>query len=400
MEHDNPQLEGLDSGTFPWTDFEQIFRSFQGKLSLASGNLLGQAQAKCDQIGSAEIPPDVRQRLRILYLSKGAQGSVQIEGSSLTVEEVQAIALGQMQLPLSKRNLQQEAENVLEALRSVSERATLGEQLTFERLCELHSTVYRSLPWSEDVMPGELRTSDVVVGRYKAPHARYCRPLLDNLCQWLAQELGGETQNAGAASSQQSTLAFSKTVMCAVFAHLFLAMIHPFGDGNGRLSRVIEVKILVEGGIPEMSAHLLSNHYNSTRSDYHGLMDEIALSPRFPAEKFFHYALQGFVDGLDEQLEEIRAEQTSIAWESYIHKLFTGNTSKPELRQRDIALALLDEKDPTDASALPRLTPSLQAAYAGKSQKTLTRDINALEETGILTRENGKISLNRQILRQ
>lgn len=400
MERDNPQLEGLDAGTFPWTDFEQIFRSFQGKLSLASGNLLGQAQAKCDQIGSAEIPPDVRQRLRILYLSKGAQGSVQIEGSSLTVEEVQAIALGQMQLPLSKRNLQQEAENVLEALRSVSERATLGEQLTFERLCELHSTVYRDLPWSEDVTPGELRTSDVVVGRYKAPHARYCRPLLDNLCQWLAQELSRETQNAETASSQQSTLAFSKTVMCAVFAHLFLAMIHPFGDGNGRLSRVIEVKVLVEGGIPEMSAHLLSNHYNSTRSDYHGLMDEIALSPRFPAEKFFHYALQGFVDGLDEQLEEIRAEQASIAWESYIHKLFTGKTSKPELRQRDIALALLDEKDPTDASALPRLTPSLQAAYAGKSQKTLTRDINALEETGILTRKNGKISLNRQILRQ
>lgn len=400
MAYDNPQLEGLDTGTFPWTDFEQIFRSFQGKLSLASGNLLGQAQAKCAQIGSAEIPPDVRQRLRILYLSKGAQGSVQIEGSSLTVEEVQAIALGQMQLPLSKRNLQQEAENVLEALRSVSERATLGEQLTFERLCELHSTVYRSLPWSEDVTPGELRTSDVVVGRYKAPHARYCRPLLDSLCQWLAGELSGEIQNAEAASSQQSTLAFSKTVMCAVFAHLFIAMIHPFGDGNGRLSRVVEVKVLVEGGIPEMSAHLLSNHYNSTRSDYHGLMDEIALSPRFPAEKFFHYALQGFVDGLDEQLEEIRAEQTSIAWESYIHKLFTGKTSKPELRQRDIALALLAEKEPTDASTLPRLTPSLQAAYAGKSQKTLTRDINALEETGILTRENGKISLNRQILRQ
>lgn len=400
MPHDDHRLDGLDSGTFPWTDFEQIFRSFQNELSLASVNLLGQAQAKCDQIGSAEIPPDVRQRLRVLYLSKGAQGSVQIEGSSLTVDEVQAIALGQLKLPLSKRNLQQEAENVLEALRTVIEKATLREQLTVDSICELHSIVYRNLPWSEDVTPGELRTSDVVVGRYKAPHPRYCRPLLYGLCQWLAQELNSKTQDAAREPSHESTLVFSKTVMCAVLAHLFLAMIHPFGDGNGRLSRAIEVKILVEGGIPDMSAHLLSNHYNSTRSDYHGLMDEISLSPRFPAEKFFHYALQGFVEGLDEQLEKIRAEQTAIAWESYIHKLFTGKTSKPDLRQRDIALALLSEKDPINTHALLRLTPNLEAAYAGKSQKTLTRDINALQKTGILNREKGKISLNRQILRQ
>lgn len=325
---------------------------------------------------------------------------MQIEGSSLTVDEVQAIALGQLQLPLSKRNLQQEAENVLEALRSVSERAPLREQLTFERLCELHSIVYRNLPWTEDATPGELRTRDMTVGRYKAPHSRYCRPLLDGFFQWLAQELNRGTQDVARESSHESTLVFSTTVMCAVLAHLFLAMIHPFGDGNGRLSRVIEVKILVEGGIPDMSAHLLSNHYNSTRSDYHGLMDEVSLSPRFPAEKFFHYALQGFVEGLDEQLGKIRTEQTTIAWESYIHKLFTGRTSKPDLRQRDIALTLLNQKEPVDTRALPRLTPNLEAAYAGKSQKTLTRDINALEETGILNREKGKVSLNRQILRQ
>lgn len=51
----------------------------------------------------------------------------------------------------------------------------------------------------------------------------------------------------------------------AVVAHLYLAWIHPVGDGNGRTARLVEFQILLSSGVPSPAAHLLSNHYNQTR---------------------------------------------------------------------------------------------------------------------------------------
>ena len=48
------------------------------------------------------------------------------------------------------------------------------------------------------------------------------------------------------------------------------------GEGQVR-PEVIEVEILTEGGIPAMSAHLFSNHYNKTRSRYYELLHEVSL---------------------------------------------------------------------------------------------------------------------------
>ena len=46
-------------------------------------------------------------------------------------------------------------------------------------------------------------------------------------------------------------------------------MDHPFGDGNGRTGRLLELAILLEAGLPQPVCHLLSNHYNLTRASYY-----------------------------------------------------------------------------------------------------------------------------------
>ena len=56
----------------------------------------------------------------------------------------------------------------------------------------------------------------------------------------------------------------SIAILRAITAHLYLIWIHPFGDGNGRLARLVEFTILLKSGIPSIAAHLLSNHYNAT----------------------------------------------------------------------------------------------------------------------------------------
>jgi Fic family protein len=66
----------------------------------------------------------------------------------------------------------------------------------------------------------------------------------------------------------------SKSVLLAVWAHLYIAWIHPFGDGNGRTARLVGFTLLLEGGVPAPAAHLLSNHNNRTRSSYYMELDK------------------------------------------------------------------------------------------------------------------------------
>jgi Fic family protein len=86
-------------------------------------------------------------------------------------------------------------------------------------------------------------------------------------------------------------------ILKAVVAHLYLAWIHPFGDGNGRTARLVEFQILLSSGVPSPAAHLLSNHYNQTRSEYYRQLDRASKSGGELAP-FIEYGARGFVAGL------------------------------------------------------------------------------------------------------
>ena len=55
--------------------------------------------------------------------------------------------------------------------------------------------------------------------------------------------------------------------------------------------------ILVISGVPAPAAHLLSNHYNQTRSEYYRQLGRASQSGG-DVLPFITYAVRGFVDGL------------------------------------------------------------------------------------------------------
>lgn len=115
--------------------------------------------------------------------------------------------------------------------------------------------------------------------------------------------------------------------------------------------------------------------------------------------RFILYALQGFVDGLNAQLELIRYQQWEIAWENYVHEAFHNQDSPSDIRRRHLVLDLSEANGPKRRVSLPRLTPRLSEAYAGKTGKTLTRDINALVRMNLLSRTpEGYIANRKQLL--
>jgi Fic family protein len=217
----------------------------------------------------------------------------------------------------------------------------------------------------------------VGVMRYRGAPPEDCEYLLNRLAKWLDEIDSGAPTAMGLATA----------VLRAVLAHLYIAWIHPFGDGNGRTARLVEFAILSQAGVPTPAAHLMSNHYNQTRSEYYRQLAHASESGG-DVMPFLGYAVQGFLDGLREQIEAIREQQLDVAWRNYVHELFKDHTLAKQ-RCRNLVLDLSRQDAPIPRRALTRITPRVAEEYAGKTQKTLSRDINTLRRMKLIVFEPG-----------
>jgi len=236
---------------------------------------------------------------------------------------------------------------------------------------DFNRRVLKGLTLAEEVAPGEIRGYEVGVMRYRGAPARDCAYLLDRACQWL---------NGSDFDGPDGDLAFP--IIKAVLAHLYLAWIHPFGDGNGRTARLVEFLILVTSGVPSPAAHLLSNHYNLTRAEYYRQLDQASKAGGNPIP-FLHYAIGGFVDGLKAQLALIREQQLRIFWRDYLYRHF-AHGSPAHIRRRNLILDISEHDHPIAIAEVSAVSPRVAAAYAGKSARTLSRDLKVLQSMYLL----------------
>jgi len=341
---------------------------------------LGECQSKCEHIARGPLRPQTAKELYKLYLAKGVLGTTAIEGNTLTEDEVLQHLAGELKLPPSREYLRHEIDNIIFACNHILESIKSGEvpQMTVEMVCGLNEMVLRNLKLGDDITPGQMRRQSVTVGRYRGAPVEDCEHLLDRLCRWLS----------GADLSSRAGLGIANAILKAALAHLYIAWIHPLGDGNGRTARLLEFQILISSGVPAASAHLLSNHYNQTRSEYYRQLDQASTSGE--VVPFLTYAVQGFLDGLSSQLEIIWKQQWDITWDNYVHEFFRDKDSGADRRRRHLVLDLSFQEKPVPLSALPGISPRLAGAYATKNRRTLARDVNFLCKAGLIEKtENG-----------
>lgn len=376
--------------THPWISY----RCDLGKAGVELWLALGEAASKCEHISRVPLRPATAQALHQLYLAKGAAATTAIEGNTLSEEEVLQAVEGRLVVPPSKQYLKQEVENIIAACNGISKQLADGTQpeISPKLLCDYNRQVLEKLPLKKDVIPGGLRTHSVVVGNvYRGAPAKDCPYLLDRLCEWL----NGPDFQAPDGSPPGTDTVYA--ILRSVVAHLYLAWIHPFGDGNGRTARLLEFHILLSAGVPSPAAHLFSNHYNQTRAEYYRQLDHASKSGG-DIVPFIAYAVRGFVDGLREQLETIWIQQWDVVWRNFVHERFQNRNSTTDTRQRHLALDLGDGGDWVEVGKIPELTPRLAKAYAGKTPKTVQRDLNALVEMGLLARDGRKVRARREII--
>lgn len=352
--------------------------------------LLGEARSKIEHIAGALLNPEIAEEMHIVYLTKGVLATTAIEGNTLSEEQVRRRVEGELDLPPSQEYLGREVDNIIAAFNQIKDELVTGVAPPMSRTTieNYNRLILRGLDLEDGVEPGRIPTHQVGVGGYAGAPREDCELLLDRLSEWL---------NGPDFAPRSRQWILPMAIVKAILAHLYIAWIHPFGDGNGRTARLMELRILLEAGVPTPATHLLSNHYNQTRSEYYRQLRRSSMGSG-DALSFAMYALQGFVDGLRDQLATIRKQQFADRWEQYVYQQFGRTNTPARLRQRQLVLEMSKFDEPLLRASLPKLSPSLVEMYHGKTGKTLTRDINALVKIGLICRQGRNYVSNKGVI--
>ncbi|MGF6372828.1 Fic family protein [Paraburkholderia sp. RAU6.4a] len=154
-----------------------------------------------------------------------------IEGQHTTPARIEAALKRDYSADVAERKKQRLAMAHIATESSLEEEwDLLATPALFEpaRLTAIHERFFSYLPVAErftsegePIVPGELRRSDVTVGRHVAPEPEMIAPLLDAWAKRYARLRIKDHQLIGIACS-----------------HHRLAWTHPFADGNGRVARL------------------------------------------------------------------------------------------------------------------------------------------------------------------
>ena len=369
--------------THPWITFQIDLRDVPYSLWMK----LGECTSKIEHISRVPLVHDSADELYKVYLAKGVHATTAIEGNTLSEEDVLRHIEGELELPPSREYLAQEVDNVINAINATIKGMREGsvEPLDIEWITEINRAVLDKLNQQEGSIPGRIRTHSVGVGgRYRGAPAEDCEYLVDKLCHWLRDEFK-------VPEGEEITFA----IIRAVLAHLYVAWIHPFGDGNGRTARLLELAILLRSGIPVPACHLLSSHYSATRGEYARQLARTSQTGR--VVPFLCYAVQGFLDGLHGQLEMIWKQHLDIVWRHHVYQHFPKQDTVDGKRRRDLLLELSKSDQAVNPLALVVTIERFGPSYK-KNPLTVMQDLQWLKENGWIERDGDSYIANKDTM--
>jgi Fic family protein len=337
----------------------------------------------------ADIPilPSLSSPLEEELIRRSIFGTAAIEGNPLPEAKVNKI-LSEIQIRGKIERAEKEIRNLKQAydlLRNIgSEASSKPFVLSEDFIKEAHKIITIDIPESDNV-PGEYRKHHVVVGD-EQHGGIYTPPVLSKEIQTVMREFT-EWINEGPVLQEDPAIR-------AALAHYYLALIHPFGDGNGRTARFIEAVLLKSAGIKYVP-HMMSNFYYKNVDEYFGVFSLSERNENGEVTPFLNFFFQGLVTSLEEIKGRITFLIRKFSLRDYYQYLKKMN--KIRQRQYDLLNTLLDHPQPFSHQDLFNLQP-FQIIYRRVSQKTASRDLKKLVAAGLIVLQEGKYSLNIGVL--
>ena len=181
-----------------------------------------------------------------------AVSSIGIEGTVLSIDQAKAITVGAKDVVVGEKE-RREFVGYYTSLEYVKDH--VNEPLGIGLLLRIHEMVTRGDP---NANPGRIRTDLRAIkskGRiiYTAPAPDKLDVLLREFIEWF---------NHAADDKGLSP------VIAAALCHFWFVWIHPFCDGNGRVSRLLTTFLLLKKRSEGIRYFALSDYYNLNKDSY------------------------------------------------------------------------------------------------------------------------------------
>ena len=327
---------------------------------LKQGRLLGRM---------ASLGFDLKLEAQLVALTEDVVKSSEIEGEILDRDSVRSSLARRLGLPAAAITpADRRTEGVVEMMLDATENyeALLTPERLFGWQAALFPTGYSGMyrvktgAWRDDA-EGPMQVVSGPIGRqrvhYQAPPAPRLDAEMQAFLEWFKLRDGPEG------------------LLRAGLAHLWFVTIHPFDDGNGRITRAIADQALAQSEESGQRFYSMSSQIRKERSSYYDAL-ESAQKGTLNVTDWLVWFLNCFsraIDGAESACADVLRK--AGFWQRYAREPFTK-------RQKSVLNRFVDGFE-------GKLTARKWASIGKCSIPTAQRDINELLERGILRRNPG-----------
>lgn len=337
--------------------------------------LLRQLQRKSGVlIGRSEMQGEERQTLDALLANILASSAIEDERlNAQSVRSSLARRLGvdeETPFPVSERS-EGVASIMLDAIDN------RHELLSLTRLHQWHHWLFPHDPWAvHKAHVGELRGGEpmqVVSGRIDKPVIHFEAPpragldaLLDAFIHWFNQSLADP---------------LSDPILRAAVAHLWFVTLHPYDDGNGRLTRALTDLALAQADNQSIRLYAMSVSILEQRNQYYQILERTQKGDLDITEW-----LLWFLQTLDATLDNALSRVDSTLAKSRFWKKHDAARQQLTAEQLKVINRLLDGGETGFSHGI---SASQYQKVAKVSKATATRHLSWLLEQGLLEKLPG-----------
>lgn len=224
-------------------------------------------------------PPQVFFQLKHIFHMLESLGSARIEGNHTTLADyVESKLEGTRQTPTDQLR---EMENIEAAMAYIEERVKSGDALTEHFIRELHVLAVQALEREGDATPGAYRQTQVHIAQ-----SEHLPPEFIQVPHYMQELVAFINENHPP----------KYDLIKVALAHHRFGWIHPFGNGNGRVVRLLTYALMIKYGFNVQVGGRVLNPtavFCNDRDQYYAMLSRADTGTAEGLEAWCVYVLEG-----------------------------------------------------------------------------------------------------------
>jgi Fic family protein len=338
---------------------------YQPKFTITNTILrnIGIIEAAKEVIDHAPLLPYYEKKFQQDALVRTVHHGTHVEGNELSLTQAEKVIMGQ-DVVARQRDVQ-EVINYREAMEAIEQLTSNSSQLTIEEqlIKKLHKLTVNKLLSEEKC--GEFRTTQVVIKNNRTGEVTFRPPPAISVPFQIRDLI---------AFINESTEKDIHAVLKSGVVHYEMARIHPFVDGNGRVSRAIATLILFQEGYDIRKFFSLEEYFDRDAAAYYAALQSVAKNNDDQT-----LWLEYFTEGLAIELNKIKEKVEKISVDGQLRAKLGGKPLLLSERQLKI-IEYIQETGFLQNAGFKQLFPMV-------SEDTVLNELKGLIQAGLIKKQ-------------